>query len=190
MISSEDIQEVKNDIILLITVFVVTDFVLHMVKNKPLFQTEWVNSSLGIILGFIVYRFFTDKITKSLTKSNNININNAIADIITWSTVFIVSNIFVSYINNVKPNFSSTWFMEHGSIIAGYVVYSLFVNSAVASMDLEYKDLIGILIKVSMGTIMSYYSMGVPINETSLLPLGATLSGFSVYHLVVKKLME
>lgn len=190
MISSEDIQEVKNDIILLITVFVVTDFVLHMVKNKPLFQTEWVNSSLGVILGFIVYRFFTDKITKSLTNSNNININNAIADVITWSTVFVVSNIFVSYINNVQPNFNTKWFIEHGAIIAGYVVYSLFVNSAITEMDLEYKALIGTLIKVSMGTIMSYYALNVPINETTLLPLGATLSGFTVYHLVVKKIME
>jgi len=190
MISSEDIQEVKNDIILLITVFVVSDFVLHMVKNKALFQTAWVNSSLGVILGFIIYRFFTDKITKSLTNSNNINLNNAIADVVTWSTVFVVSNIFISYINNVKPNFSNAWFIEHGAIIAGYVVYSLFVNSAISDMNIEYKDLIKTLIKVSMGTIMSYYATGVAINENSLIPLGATLSGFTVYHLVVKKLME
>jgi len=190
MISSEDIQEVKNDIILLITVFVVTEFVLHMVKNKALFSTEWVNSSLGVILGFIVYRFFTDKITKALSNSNNINVNSAIADVITWITVFVVANLFTSYINNKTADFSSKWMMEHGAIIAGYVVYTLFVNSAINDMDLEYKALIGTLIKVSMGTITSYYAMGIPINETSLLPLGATLSGFTAYHLVVKKLME
>lgn len=190
MISPTDIQDAKNDIILVTTVFVVSDFMLNVIKNKPIYQTEWVNTTLGIILGCIIYNLFTNKLNNSLIVSNNnIYVNNAIISIVKWSTIFIVSNLFISYVSNKKPVFDQKWMFKNGGVIAGYVLYDLFIDPYVQEhVDSNYVNLVHDLIKVALGSIVSIYTSGGKLNENNMIEIGASLAGFGTYNLVVKQL--
>lgn len=192
MISPNDIQVTKTDLTLFATVLVVSNLVEGQLLKSQLFNEKWMNLAVATLLGVALHGLLTNKISSVI--NSQLNINNAgvkasIYDLIKFGTVFASQRAIVSYIDGKEIVFDEKWLMSSGAVIAGYAAFNTGVQQMVPTISSEYQPLLNDLIKVSMGALASNYLMDGTINQTHLMLLAATLSGFTAFHLGTKNVV-
>lgn len=189
MISSSDIQNTKVDLTLVSTVLVVSNLVSNQLVNSKLFDESWMNGAVATLLGFALHGLITNKLTVMTNKQLCIK-NNALAtsvgDLFKFGTVFVCQRAIGNYIENKPIVFDQNWAMGSGLVIAGYSAFN-FIEPMVPRVDKQYQPLLNDLLKVSMGALAANYFMDGTVNKSHLMSLGATLAGFTAFHLLTKQ---
>ena len=192
MISPNDIQVTKTDLTLFATVLVVSNLVEGQLLKSQLFNEKWMNLAVATLLGVALHGLLTNKISSVINSQLNIDnagIKGSVYDLIKFGTIFASQRAIVNYIEGKEIVFDQKWLMTHGAIIAGYAAFNVGVEQMVPKINDQYQPLLNDLIKVSMGALASNYLMDGTINQTHLMLLGATLAGFTTFHLGTKKLV-
>ncbi len=192
MISPNDIQVTKTDLTLFATVLVVSNIVEGQLMKTQLFNEKWQNFAVATLLGVALHGLLTNKVSGMINthlQVENSGVKASVYDLVKFGTIFASQRAIVSYIEGKPIVFDQKWFMEHGAIIAGYAAFNMAVSSVVPQVSNEYQPLLNDLVKVSMGALASNYLMDGTITQTHLMLLGATLAGFTAFHLGTKKLV-
>jgi hypothetical protein len=191
MISSSDKQNTKVDLTLVSTVLVISNLVSNQLLNTKLFDEPWQTAAIATLLGFAIHGLLTNKLTSATNKTlciRNEAIAASIADFFKFGTVFVAQRAIGNYIENKPIVFDEKWAMESGLIIAGFIAFN-FIKPKIPKVNKKYQPLLNDLIKVSMGALTANYFMDGTITEGHLMSLGATLAGFTAFHLFTKQLV-
>jgi hypothetical protein len=190
MISPQDIQVTKTDLTLVGSVVVVSNLVNNMLQNTPLFDQQWMNSSMALLMGVIIHGLFTNKISSMVNQNvDNEGLRNSIYDLVKFGTFFTAQHAITSLLEGKPIVFDQKWVMSSSLVIGGYSLFNMFVKDMVPKVDEQFQPLLNDIVKVSMGSLLSNLVMDGTITQTHLMGLGASLAGFAVFHLVTKKLI-
>jgi hypothetical protein len=173
------------------TVLVVSNVVEGQLMKTQLFNEKWMNLAVATLLGVALHGLLTNKASEMINSQLQINdgVKASVYDLVKFGTIFAAQRAIVSYIEGKPIVFDQKWFIEHGAIIAGYAAFNVAVGKMVPKISDQYQPLLNDLIKVSMGALASNYLVNGTINQTHLMLLGATLSGFVTFHLATKHLV-
>ena len=190
MISNSEIQFTKVDLTLLSTILIVSELVGSQFKSDNLFNNDWKNKSVAILLGVVLHGLLTNKISSLINNTLNTKntiINKSVFDVFRFGTIFLSQKIIVSYIEGKPVVFDEKWLKETGLTLAGYTAF----NSIESYIPLigPYQPLMNDLIKISLGSLSAHYFTKGTIEKSELIELGSILSGFIAFHLVTKQLV-
>jgi hypothetical protein len=193
MISPADIQVTKTHLTLFATVLLVSNLVeSQLFKTAPL-NAKWVNLLIATLVGVALHGLvITNNLAPAVNKSlkiKNTGVRQSVTDFFMFSTIFISQKVLTSQLAGVPIVFDKVWAMTSGLTIAGYAMFNILVQKMVPTINAKLQPLLNDLIKVSMGNLLAVFIVEGTITQTHLLSLGALLSGFVAFHLVVKGLV-
>jgi len=189
MISPNDIQVTKTDLGLFSTILVITNLVNHQLRNTPLLDDHWKNLSVATLVGVVVHSLLTNKLSSGLKEhlnSNDAGVNQAIYDLVKFSTIFGAQKLVVSHLEGKKPDFDQEWLMRSGLTITGYGAFSIAVQSMMPKVDSKYQPLLNDLVKISMGALLADYAIDGTITHMRFMELIGLLASFVVFHIFIK----
>lgn len=138
MIFKDSVQMLKKNIILTLTISIITQLVeKYLFKfDKNIFDQDWMKNTFATIIGFAFHDFFTYKI------NNMIDLKGvqaeAFSDILYYGTMMIVKEYVLAEIND--SYISSNKFKTILISLTGFVVYDLLVNENQLKLDEKYND--------------------------------------------------
>jgi hypothetical protein len=191
MISPNDILVTKTDLTLFSTVLVTSNLVLSQLSGSKLFDESWMNFSVATLLGVALHGLLTNKLSAMANERLNVDnkgIKQSVYDLVKFGTIFASQKAIVDYIEGRQIQFDQKWAMTSGLTIAGYAAFNMIENM-VPRVTPDYQPLVNDLIKVSMGALLANFVVDGTINQSHLIGLGATLSGFVAFHLGTKRLV-
>jgi hypothetical protein len=193
MISPADIQVTKTHLTLFTTVLLVSNLVeSQLFKTAPL-DAKWVNLLIATLVGVALHGLvITNNLAPAVNNSlkvKNTGVRQAVTDFFMFSTIFVSQKVLTSQLAGVPIVFDKAWAMTSGLTIAGYAIFDIIVQKMVPTINAKLQPLLNDLIKVSMGNLLAVFVVEGTITQTHLMSLGALLSGFVAFHLVVKGLV-
>jgi len=193
MISPADIQVTKTHLTLFTTVLLVSNLVeSQLFKTAPL-DAKWVNLLIATLVGVALHGLvITNNLAPAVNNSlkvKNTGVRQAVTDFFMFSTIFVSQKVLTSQLAGIPIVFDKVWAMTSGLTIAGYAIFDIIVQKMVPTINAKLQPLLNDLIKISMGNLLAVFVVEGTITQTHLMSLGALLSGFVVFHLVVKGLV-
>jgi hypothetical protein len=189
MISPNDIQVTKTDLGLFSTILVITNLVNHQLHKTPLLDDHWKNLSVATLVGVVVHSLLTNKLSSGLKQhlsSNDPGVNQALYDLVKFSTIFGAQKLVVAHLEGNKPDFDQEWLIRSGLTIAGYGGFSIVVQSIMPKVDGKYQPLLNDLVKISMGALLADYGIDGTITHTRFMELVGLLASFVIFHIFIK----
>jgi len=190
MISPNDIQVTKTDLSLFSTILVITNLVNHQLRNTPLLDDNWKNLSVATLVGVVVHSLLTNRLSSGLKEhinSSDTGVNQALYDLVKFSTIYGAQKLVVAHLEGKKPDFDQEWLMRHGLTIVGYGAFSIIVQSMMPKVDNKYQPLVNDLVKISMGALLADYAVDGTITHMRFMELVSLLLSFVVFHIFVKQ---
>ena len=193
MISPADIQVTKTHLTLFATVLLVSNLVeSQLFKTAPL-NAKWVNLLIATLVGVALHGLVVTNnlapVVNKTFKIKNTGVRQAVTDFFMFSTIFVSQKVLTSQLAGIPIVFDKVWAMTSGLTIAGYAIFDILVQKMVPTINAKLQPLLNDLIKVSMGNLLAVFVVEGTITQTHLMSLGALLSGFVAFHLVVKGLV-
>jgi hypothetical protein len=191
MISYNDKQVTKNNLTLFATFIVIGNLVENQYFGTPLTGKAQQYTALGLLSGVALHGLLTNKVScmaMSQLGVRNLGVRQSVYDVVKFLTIFMSRDVLITLLYN-KPVtlelFNNRWLLENGSIILGYSVFNLLESHTKNNASLLTKD----LIKLSMGGLLSFYSLYGTVSQDNMVRLGGLLAGYTVYHLLTKQLV-
>jgi hypothetical protein len=180
---------VKQDLTIWGTIIVISNLVHCKINNKKPFDLFWFYYSLSSLFGFSIHSLTTSKITMYIIKKFNIknyNVKLAIADLIKWTTVYILNNIIFTYIKNGEIIFNDKWFKLHGGIIFGYIIFDLFIQKEIFNASRKNPDFAIDVFKSALGILIGYIISDGYIHTDFYHMIISIEIAFIVYYLFIR----
>ena len=194
MTSPTDIQITKVDLTLFATFLTVSHIISYQLfPRRTLFDNDWINSTVATLLAVALHGLVTNKLSATINTqldTKNPGIESSVYDLVKFGTIFAGGKIIYDLMRNGPiGGFDQAWFTKHGAIIGGYALFNMMLKQYVPTVSDKQQPLVNDIIKVSAGALLSTYVMtkAFPVND--MYDLGATLAGFTVFHLLTKQLV-
>ena len=189
---NNDNNIIKHDLTLWVTVIIISNIVHCFFKNNLPFDIDWWYYSIVSLFGFVIHCLITSNLTVYLIKKfkiKNYNIKLALSDIIKWSTVYIITNIIVSYIKNDEIIFDKIIFKLYSGIILGYVIFDLLMEKDIADLSKNNQNFIIDIFKTAFAMFLGYFIMDGYIHTDFIHILTSVEIGLVIFHVIIHKLL-
>ena len=173
---SKAFANVRNDVIKVSSMFIVT----AVLSGKSLTDSAWQKELMNTLIGFATYdllvaRFFKPSMFgKTYTK--------AVADIAKVGTMLVVTRVLSGGVLSDKA-----WLMSSGATLAGFTVYNMFVANMIKTGHLkgDAKQIADDWIKVGTMLVVSHLLKGgSPMDPQFLQSSVNTIVGFNAGDLL------
>ena len=189
---NNDNNIIKHDITLWGTVIIISNIVYCFFKNKIPFDIDWCYYSVASLFGFVIHSLITSNLTVYLIKKfkiKNHNIKLALSDIIKWTTVYIITNIIILYINNDEIIFDKIIFKLYSGIILGYVIFDLLIEKDIADLSKNNQNFIIDIFKTAVAMFLGYFISDGYIHTDFIHILTSVEVGLIIFYVIIHKLL-
>lgn len=125
MLSTAKINIAKYRFFFVTTLVLVSEIISHYLKGNELFSDSWLMSSFSFLIAYIFYMIFLEDYILKLTLTPKFN--QPTIDLLRLTSLFVISKIFTTYLENGIVNINSSWILKTLMITSSYFILDIFL---------------------------------------------------------------
>jgi len=182
MISSNKFKIIKNHILFLTNLVIIINIVNYYLVEEELFDKNWLNSSYGIILAYIIYLVFDN--TEVNVNDKDYLIKKSKHDAFRYFILFTLSHIIINFFKDGNIKISLLWFFEIILTITMYISFDYFLcDYSTNEISLIFLNVFKILVAEVIALLIIFQK----VNLVDLSDLLAYVIAYLVWYLIIKK---
>jgi len=184
MIANDKLKKLKNHFIFIANLMIVSNFINYFLVNETLFDHNWLLSSFGLIITYIIFTLC--EIKPANVNDKNYLIEKSKKDALKYFILFTLSHLLINLLKNKGIKISLLWFMQILLTIGAYVFFEYIfcdITAEINEINLVFLNLSKILLSEILGIIIIFG--GIDLIESS--DLIAYSVSYLVWSLIIKK---
>jgi hypothetical protein len=190
MISQENLQYTKLGLLKAVVLIVSSHVIIETLGQKKFFNENWLVTSGGALLGFLIHGLVTRNLNKLINTSEPNK--TALSDTIKFGTMLLVKNIFLDLVK--KGNASSLfnidsakgWATNMMLTLVGLMLYNLFLKDKMPQFLIKRPALLDTA-KVAITTLFTDFIPDFDIEPNTFGVIAGRLIGVMFFHTILPK---